>query len=511
MTRRQIVTLWVAAASFLCAIAAPDSSTARAAEVEMKAGVAKTVITNTEPRVMVNGRVSRGVLRDIHARALVLSDGASRLVIITYDLNCLDVATPILRARVQDELGIDPSRLILLATHNHNAPIQIIPDNFDYGRVLAERMFELVREAIANERGPVRISFGSGRGDFITSRGNAPVDYEIQVLKVADAERTLALLFNHGTHPMQASRYQIEGGHPGFAMDEIEEKIPGVQAMYADASGGNQFPLRPRGFEHLPRDLRGKIEDDEVRKAVARALGHELAEATLEIAAAELQDVTGPIHSTLETLSLPLAPPISREEALELAKEFPEDVGFVAYTKSEHRSTNWVRMLLRYYEEGLPFPTRTTDMVGTDDTYLILKSDEELLEKYADSLHDRFPNVYEEVIVSRIGSLMFVAMQGEVCAPIGARIKDAFRRDTPIMVFGYMGEHNLYIPTRELVRQKAYQGIVIQIQYASPVGWAPEVEDEMVAGVVRMVESMTEAPPPESRALGPASPESAKR
>ena len=59
-----------------------------------------------------------------------------------------------------------------------------------------------------------------------------------------------------------------------------------------------------------------------------------------------------------------------------------------------------------------------------------------------------------------------------------------------------MGEHNLYIPTRELVRQKAYQGIVIQIQYASPVGWAPEVEDEMVAGVVRMVRSMAEAPPP---------------
>ena len=231
----------------------------------------------------------------------------------------------------------------------------------------------------------------------------------------------------------------------------------------------------------------------------------------MEITAGELRDVSGPIHSKLEVLPLPLAPPISREEALELAKEFPEDVGFVAYTKGPHRSTNWVRMLLRYYDEGLPFPTKTTDMIGTDDTYLIHKSDEELLEKYDYSIHDRFPNIYEEVIVSRIGSLMFVAMQGEVCAPIGARIKDAFRRDTPIMVFGYMGEHNLYIPTRELVRQKAYQGIVIQIQYASPVGWAPEVEDEMVAGVVRMVRSMAEAPPPESRAQRPASPQSTER
>jgi hypothetical protein len=97
--------------------------------------------------------------------------------------------------------------------------------------------------------------------------------------------------------------------------------------------------------------------------------------------------------------------------------------------------------------------------------------------------------VFEEVIVTRIGPMAFVAMQGEVCAPIGARIKDAFRRNMPIMVFGYMGEHNLYIPTRELVRLKIYQGIAIQIQYASPVGWAPEVEDEMVRGVSNVVKS----------------------
>ena len=60
------------------------------------------------------------------------------------------------------------------------------------------------------------------------------------------------------------------------------------------------------------------------------------------------------------------------------------------------------------------------------------------------------------------------------------------------MVFGYMGEHNLYIPTRELVRLDAYQSQVIQIQYASPVGWSPEVEDEMVGHAVRMVKEILE-------------------
>ena len=115
-----------------------------------------------------------------------------------------------------------------------------------------------------------------------------------------------------------------------------------------------------------------------------------------------------------------------------------------------------------------------------------------MLAKYDGAIHDDLPCVYNEVIVAKIGPMPFVAMQGEVCAPIGARIKDAFRRDMPIWVGGYMGEHNLYIPTRELVRLDAYQSRVIQIQYASPVGWAPEVEDEMVNGVIRMVKSAVE-------------------
>ena len=458
---------------------------------EMKAGVAKAVITPEEPLVITNGPVATGKLTDLHARALVLNDGEGRLVIITYDLNCLDRATAPLRKRVRDELGIDPARLILLATHNHNGPIQINPDNFEYGDWLADRLFSLIEEAIANERGPVTIQFGSGYAYNLMSRGNAPVDYEIQVLKVVAGDQPVALLFNQPTHPLQASQSMYGAGHPGYAMDEIEAKMPGVQAMYADACGGNQFPLRPKEIDGVPEMPRGASVSDEVREKVARAFAKEMVETVLGITKGPLQDVTGPMTSTLEVISLPLAPPIPKEEALELAKQFPPDVGFVHYPNADgYRETNWVRMLLYWYDNGLPFPTTTTDLVCTDDTFLIHKSDKEMLEKYDYSLPDEFQCEYEEVIVSQIGPLAFVAMQGEVCAPIGARIKDVFRRDMPIMVFGYMGEHNLYIPTRELVRQQAYQGIVIQIQYASPVGWAPEVEDEMVDGVVRMVKSV---------------------
>jgi len=58
-----------------------------------------------------------------------------------------------------------------------------------------------------------------------------------------------------------------------------------------------------------------------------------------------------------------------------------------------------------------------------------------------------------------------------------------------------MGEHNLYIPTREIVHLDGYQFQVIRIQFASPVGWSPEVEDEMVGGVLTVATDVTRIEP----------------
>jgi len=438
--------------------------------VVMKAGTARANITPENWRELTNvmGKKSDGKDHDLFARALVLNDGKQRIVFVTYDLNCLDVATPLLRVRCRDELKIDPARLILMATHNHAAPIQIVPDNFEYGRWLADRIFELINEAIANEQGPVDVLVGSGQGFFVRSFGNAPTDYDVQVLKVVRDDQTVAVLFNHPTHPLQSSQTRIDVGHPGYAVDHIEQELPGALAMYAVSCGGNQFP--DRGYI-----MYGTHEQ-------VKALGKELGARVVEISSGELTNVNGPISSTLEIIPLPLAEPLSLEQALELAKKekAPLDIGFVPYPHPDRR-TNWIRALVRYHKQNIPFPKKTTDRVCTDDGFLVKKLDD----------GREYPCKYEEVIVSRIGPLTFIAMQGEVCAPIGMRIKDALRRKTPLMVFAYMGEHNLYIPTRELVRLDAYQAQVIRIQYASPVGWSPDVEDSMINGVLDVVEKFT--------------------
>ena len=438
----------------------------------MQAGVARVAITpeaaSLPELTTVMGTKATTIDHDIFARALVLNDGTSRLAIVTYDLNCLDVATPILRVRCRDELQIPPSHLILMATHNHAAPIQICPENFAYGRALADKIFDLIKVAIASEQGPVRVSLGQGYNDHIRAVGNAPADYDLHLLKVSADEKILAVLFNHPTHPLQSSRTHIDTGHPGYAVEFVEAAFPGSIALYADACGGNQFPDRGTVMYSSPEDV--------------KALGRQLGESAVSIAQGETRDVTGKIASTLEVLSLPLAEPMSYVQARELAREkqVPLGIGFVPYPHPD-RGTNWIRALLQHHEQNIPFPKQTTDRVCTDDEFLV--------EKLSDDRE--FPSRFEEVIVTTIGPLCFVAMQGEVCAPIGMRIKDAFRRQMPLFLGAYMGEHNLYIPTRELVRLDAYQAQVIKIQYASPVGWAPEVEDDMVEGVCRIVTKMT--------------------
>jgi hypothetical protein len=392
---------------------------------------------------------------------MTLFDGHRRMVVLNYPFNCLDVATPILREHCERELGIPPEYLVLLATHNHQSPIQIVADNFDYGRELAQKIFAMIQQAIKNEEGPADLLFGNGYGYFTRSQLSHPPDYEIQLLKVVVGTRVSALLFNHPTHPQLGPRNMYGASHPGFAMDEIEARFKGCTAIYADACGGNQYTFAPEGADPL---------------ASCRQRGHELAEAAVRIASGPLEEVTGAIESHVKVLDLPLADPVSHKRALELAHGVPLDAGFRAFP-DPLRDTNWIRALVRHYKEGIPFPRRISDYVCTDEEFLVEKLDQPR----------KYPCRFEEILGARIGKLTFLAIQGEPLAQIGMRIKEVLRQRGPAIVFGYFGEHNLYIPTRENVRLDLYQSQSLRVQYTCPVGWSLDVEDEMVKGALAAV------------------------
>ena len=429
----------------------------------MNVGTGRVDITPDRPRLCASGDKPdppRAYARLI-SRCMTLFDGRRRMAIVNYPFNCLDVATPILRERCERDLGIAPEYLVLLATHNHQGPIQIVRENFDYGRELADKIFGAIQQSIRSEAGPATLLFGNGYGYFTRSQLSHPPDYEMQLLKVEIGGRTRAILFNHPTHPQLGPRNLYGASHPGFAMDFIEVQLPESTAIYADACGGNQYTFAPDGADPLES---------------CKSRGRELADAALKIAAGPLEEVTGPIESSLRVLDLPLAPPVPYKRALELAQGVPLDIGFKAFP-DPLRDTNWIRALITHYKKAIPFPKRISDYVCTDEEFLVTKLDDQR----------KYPCRFEEVLGAKIGKLTFLAIQGEPLAQLGMRIKESLRARGPAMVFGYFGEHNLYIPTRENVRLDLYQSQVIREQYTCPVGWSLDVEDEMVKGALAAV------------------------
>ena len=291
-----------------------------AASQRMNVGTARVDVTPDKPRLCASG-VSPDPPRayaPLICRCMTLFDGKRRIAIVNYPFNALDVATPILRERCERELGIPPAYLILLATHNHQSPIQIVKTNWDYGHELAEKIFVMIQNAIRNEEGPADLLFGNGYGYLSRSQLSAPPDYEIQLLKAVVGNRTVALLFNYPTHPQRGPREMYGPSHPGFAMDELESRFPNSTAIYADACGGNQYTFAPEGTTDL--------------LLACKARGHELAEVVLGIAKGPLTEVTGPIEeSRLVVLDLPLAEPLPYKRALELAQGVPMMWAFASF------------------------------------------------------------------------------------------------------------------------------------------------------------------------------------
>jgi hypothetical protein len=330
----------------------------------MNVGVGRVDVTPDRPRYCACGDTPnpRRAYAPLISRVMTLFDGQRRMAIVNYPFNALDVATPILRERCERELGIAPEYLVLLATHNHQSPIQIIPDNFDYGRELVEKIFNTIRSAMKSEEGPADLLFGNGYGYFTRSQLGHPPDYEIQLLKVVVGRKTRAILFNHPTHPQLGPRNMYGPSHPGFAMDEIQARTAGATPIYADACGGNQYTYAPEGSDPL---------------AACKARGHELAEVALKIMNGPLEEVTGAIEGHLTTVDLPLDKPVPYKRALELAEGIPLDAGLRGFP-DQLRDTNWIRALVKHYKEGIPFPTRISEYVCTDQEFLVKEADNSL-------------------------------------------------------------------------------------------------------------------------------------
>jgi hypothetical protein len=433
------------------------SCTLFAAPAHFRAGAAKLLVTPSEP-IWLSGYASRtqpsqGVLQDIYVKAAAFESNGETSVLLTSDLQGLDLATiDAVTSRAHHQFGVPRERIVLNYSHNHSSPVtgQVLHLYYDlppaqravvdrYTAWLTGRMVEVIGLAIAN-LAPAELSFEQGLAGFAVNRRRArpggrqlpgPVDHDVPVLAIRTPGGPLrAILFGYSCHTTALSGYQISGDYAGFAQHALEQRYPGATALFVQGCGGDANPL--------PR-----IMNSDAPEAVelARNYGLILARAVQAVLRAPMQSVDGPLRTSYAVIQVPFRTPPSRE-ALEARLA---------------QARGGKRRQVQY-----------------------------LLDKL---LRDgRLPTSHPYPIqVWRFGSsLNFVALTGESVVDYCLRFKKEFGHDST-WVAGYNNELLSYIPSLRVLREGGYEGVDDMDEYGLPAPYAEELEELIAAKVAELM------------------------
>ncbi|MBD3374803.1 hypothetical protein GF406_07210 [candidate division KSB1 bacterium] len=255
----------------------------------------KVVITPPLGTEMVEprGTLATGVHDELYARAMVLSDGRTKVAIVTLDLIGLDFKlVDRIQKAVFSKTGIPATHLMLSCSHTHNAPItvELGPSMSNRNRQWESAMVEKVAKLVSSTQKklfPVNLAVGKDRvqiglnrrvSQFYRARmvpnpAGPMADHTFVLSLQNNAKDHLAVLYNYPAHPVavHSTSTELSADYPGYATSALHERL-GQQtiAMFAQACGGNinVQPLQG-GFEKA--EQAGQLLAIAVNKAITES------------------------------------------------------------------------------------------------------------------------------------------------------------------------------------------------------------------------------------------------
>ena len=264
----------------LCVIAVGWEQTTRAADARLRAGAARKSIVPPFTTQMggFTDRVKNfeGVHDELFARALVLDNGTTKLVLIGSDLMAIDAElVRLAREQIKRTTGIPASHILICCTHNHSAPsyYQKTPMGQDDVEPSLKKFLlkQFVSVAIEAERTmvPARAGYAAGSLEGATrnrQQKNDVIDPQVGVLRVEEREgrKTIATLFNFTGHPviLGSTNLMLSGEYPGAASRAAETLLGGVAISTQGACGDITVNRSGDPFleiERLGRTLAGEV------------------------------------------------------------------------------------------------------------------------------------------------------------------------------------------------------------------------------------------------------------
>jgi hypothetical protein len=444
-----------------------------ACDAELSAGAAKVDITNRDA----------GPVNDpLYAKALVLKDDSTTMVIVTVDAVAIAGIGTIkneylanVRAQLQKDPGIPPEHVLINASHCHGVVCadveqrtlqavreawkRVVPVTVGAGRGREDRVSQNRRLKLINgKEADVRHAYSLPPDEEVTGVG--PIDPEIGILRLdRKTGGPLAVVYNFACHPIQGVPSRGNTADlTGFASQAIEDSLgEGTTALFLQGCAGDINPAFYKDVDH-PRD--------------AELLGNRLALSTLKAVSKIRARDNGFLKVIREKLELPradLAPRIDdlvAEQARLLKSLKGTSLNLktflplaVKYKLSEFPS---------YYSHGYLHEK----LIGRDDLEKLDAGNRENLAQYIRNIHTmeeltraqtnldllrmhHAQNVAAgkrtidvEVLGVRIADFIFVTFPGEPTVEIGLKIKKNARHDFTFVV-GYTNGYIYYAPTAE--------------------------------------------------------------
>ena len=209
-----------------------------------------------------------GVHDPIYLRVLVVENGIQIAAIVAADLVEFGDTQP-LRQRIENEIGIPASHILITASHDHSAPRagQVTPGataqvggpaTLSYTDFVYDKLVEAVRQAKAALQ-PARVGVGSGEVDVNTNRDvytpqgwklgtnpDGPSDKTVWVIKFESlAGEPIAILMNYAVHSVAIGPQNrlITGDLAGAAERTVEEFFQNKSvALWTMGAAGDQNP-----------------------------------------------------------------------------------------------------------------------------------------------------------------------------------------------------------------------------------------------------------------------------
>ncbi|MEO6188795.1 MAG: neutral/alkaline non-lysosomal ceramidase N-terminal domain-containing protein [Ginsengibacter sp.] len=427
-----------------------------AEDMKWMVGIARRVITPTTD-VWLAGygtkRPAEGKLTDIWAKVLALkSRNGKRVVMVTTDNQGMSrTIYESLYKKLDERFQLDRSEFMLTFSHNHSGPclrgdlVDYYPSDDQQRKLVDEysdwmegQIVDAVDEALKNLQ-PAQIFKGEGLCTFAVNRRDnvesevpallasgqplkGVTDHYVPVLSVRNTKGDLmAILFGYACHPTTLSGNLWSGDYPGFAQIDLENRYPGVTAMFFNACGGDQNPLPRRTVE------------------LCEKYGKMLSNAVEEVVAKPMQPISSRLQTAFKFVDLDYEEAVTKEKLLPIT------------TDSNDIQARWARRMLRMIDKDIKFPK---------------------------AYH------YYPVQAWQLGKeILLIGTGGESVVDYSLRFKREFGGGST-WVLGYTNTMVAYIPSRRVWEEGGYEGGPHLDEYGHPAWrWAGNVEDRIAKGV----------------------------